>query len=214
MEAEEQSFDQKPTQAVNQLMEFMKGLGPPCRGLVPTTLRNVCASQHSPLAVRMSTGAIRNGDKALCLVATQGKSTATALENDIFRVVTDDVMDLADSDTGKVDFTLTGLCTKDGLADFKIDAPRGGKKLQAALVIVSSVAEKTAQTQKTLYLEAVQLISAEDVENVKRCVVKLITHAESMDVASSKRAAPDPKKFLEQPKKCRRLSACPTDASL
>ena len=128
VEAEEQSFDQKPTQAVNQLMEFMKGLRPPCRGLVPSTLRNFCASQHYALAVRMSTGAIRNGDKALFLVATQSKSTATALENDTFRVVTDDVVDLADSDTGKLDFTLTGLCAQDALADFKIDAPRGGKK--------------------------------------------------------------------------------------
>ena len=65
-EAEEQSFDQKPTRAVNQLMEFMTWLGPPCCGLVPVTLRSVCASQHYLLAMRLKIGAIRNGDKALC----------------------------------------------------------------------------------------------------------------------------------------------------
>ena len=52
---------------------------------------------------------------------------------------------------------MTGLCTNDALADFKIDALRGGIKQQAALVTITIVAEIT------LYFKHVQLDAAEDV---------------------------------------------------
>ena len=109
------------------------------------------------------------------------------------------------------------MCTLDTLSNYKLDPPRSGDKTQYALLLISNVTTPVGQeTPKTLLVQEVQLLSRDEREFAVR-TMKNLTYLTDHAIFDGEPGEPrqwDEGETPERAKKCRRLSATPTDQSM
>ena len=127
----------------------------------------------------------------------------------------------AGTDTG---FDLVAICTEHNLTEYKMAPPRKGQ-VQYALVVISdlrqtaTVAGAGEPGRKTFMVERIQLVETEEAMMASRRMLAKLKYArDEFKFEGTKR---DRSAWNDMPatptsaaKRVRRLSACPTDASL
>ena len=213
VEAVEQGISAAPTQAMMDLLPFLKEILPPTTGLVPAVLSSLKASAHYPITISAPDGSTldRHCDKALVMLTSRRRSTCQALESG-FRVLTAGLRD-ALAETDPAEYNAVATCTTVNVTDFKLDPPRGTNKEQHALAVVCGVDPGS----KTLYLQSLCLLKEDEKGTAIKMMKELlyITHRTAFEGTAKRPFWDTPDKTpVDSVRKCRRLGACPTDSSL
>ena len=224
VEAEEQSIEQAPTSAMLELASLLKHCAQSPNGTLPALLSRIGKSKHYGLGVHCAsdgasepaaTQALRPCDKVLTLVASREQSVLQPLGEQGWRLVTENVTDPLQPSSPPV--RLVAMCTLDTLSNYKLDPPRSGDKTQYALLLISNVTTPVGQeTAKTLLVQEVQLLSRDERESAVR-TMKRLTYLTDHTIFDGEPGEPrqwDEGETPERAKKCRRLSATPTDQSM
>ena len=170
-------------------------------------------SAHYPIAVEFD-GQLRACQKVLTLVASTTRSNQEPLESENLRLSTPDVLDIigANEPETQAKYTLVGMCSRTSPKDVLLDPPRTGKKQQAALAIITDVLE-----EKTFLLQVVQLVPEADLPATKKLMEALIEvnrRTQFAGVGARPNWTTPDSGLMFQPRKCRKLGACPTGGSL
>ena len=161
----------------------------------------------------------KDGPKASCiavLLASPSSSATTSIGDNAFKVVTEDVKDIAsprstlEKPVGQ--HRVIGYCSLDNLPLFSLDPPRG-KKFRVAIALITKVDNEGLHVHKLEYIEPEQVVQAVD------CMQKLRKLSKSILSNSSEKRSHAVS--LEQSgmspnnvKKARTLHRAPTDESL
>ena len=228
VEGEDQNVDEMPTNALLQLRPILAKLALSTTELKIARLQEFDVVPHVGMAVDCV-----KCDLGLVLVGTRTKSEFQRF-GEGYRLVTRNVHDVgfgasslkpedcpSGHDTG---FDLVAICTEHNLTDYKLVPPRKAE-MQYALVVVSDLRRAPAAAgagepgRKTFMVERVQpLQGADAVSACQRMLAKLKYTRSEFKFEGTKR---DRSAWNDMPttptstaKRVRRLSNCPTDASL
>ena len=213
VEAGEQDLTQPPNQSYMNLLRLINECHPRTDGLVAAPMAAIRKSAHYPIAVEFD-GQLRACQKVLTLVASTTRSNQEPLESENLRLSTPDVLDIigANEPETQAKYTLVGMCSRTTLKDVLLDPPRTGKKQQAALAIITDVLE-----EKTFLLQVVQLVPEADLPATKKLMEALIEvnrRTQFAGVGARPNWTTPESGLMFQPRKCRKLGACPTGGSL
>ena len=213
VEAGEQDLTQPPNQSYIDLLRLINECHPRTDGLVAAPMAAIRKSAHYPIAVEFD-GQLRACHKVLTLVASTSRAIQDPIDSENLRLSTPDVLDLigANEPETQAKYTLVGMCSRNSLKDVLLDPPRTGKKQQAALAIITDVLE-----EKTFLLQVVQLVPEADLAVTKKLMEALITvnrRTQFAGVGARPNWTTPNSGLMSQPRKCRRLGACPTDKSI
>ena len=228
VEAEDQNIDAMPTNALLQLRPILAKLALSSAELKIARLQEFAVVPHVGMVVD---GA--KCDLGLVLVGATRKSEFQKF-GEGYRLITKNVHDVgfgasslkpkdccSNHDTG---FDLVAICTEHNLTDYKM-APLHQAGMQHALVVVSDLRQTPAAAgagepgRKTFMVERVQLLEGTDaVSACQKMLAKLKYARGEFKFEGTKR---DRSAWSDMPttptsvaKRVRRLSNCPTDASL
>ena len=228
VEAEDQSIEAMPTSALLQLGPILAKLSLSSAELKIAKLQDFAVVPHVGLVV--------DGAKCNLGLVLVGATTKSEFRRfgEGYRLTTKNVQDVGfggsslkpedlrpSQDTG---FDLVVICTEHNLTDYKMAPPRNAE-MQYALVVVSSLREVPAAAgagepgRKTFMVERVQLLQGTDeVAACQKMLAKLKYARGAFKFEGTKR---DRSVWSDMPvtptstaKRVRRLSNCPTDASL
>lgn len=155
-------------------------------------------------------------DKALVMVYSTVASTQEKLREGAYRLVTHQVKcALDDLDTST--YTITSMCTETSLRQFDLTPPRSGNKRQAALLVLTSVSAVEASVPTSFACQSMHLLSSDEIPLALQLMKGLLYVAgRNVNEGTCKRPAWQSLESspVERFAKCRKLSNCPTDASL
>ena len=218
VEAAEQDLAMRPTRALSDLNALLLNLMNQTDRLVPCKVDDLRASPFYNIEISPNDEAV---DKALVLIRATQKSVGKNIAN-AFRVVTDNLTDpfLTNVAEQHACIRAVGLCNFENADDFKI-AKTNTTAGSLALAIIGKVSQGTpTDGQKSsydIYIDKVQQIEESQWENVKRLMLAMIKLTTKVTWSEEYMRTPWNKRSPETPwtmKKCRKLSACPTDRSV
>ena len=210
VEAAEQDLTVSPNASSKTLFSFLAKCAPRDDGIIASPLAQIEAADHYPLLVRYG-GIAQPCAKVIALVLATERTVQANVSSDVFRLTTPNVLDALKSGTG-VKYQLSTLCHRDKLTDVILNPPRSGACQQAALVTITGV-----KSPGEFQVEAVQLVAPEELSSVTATMNRLIRLAAKAKYTGDEKR---PRWTVSEPnpvtsvKKCRRMSASPTDESL
>ena len=228
VEAEDQKIDAMPTSALLQLRPILAKLSLSTAELKIARLQDFAVVPH--------VGLVADGVKCDLGLVLVGATTKSEFQRfgEGYRLTTKNVHDVGfggsslkpeDCRTGHdTGFDLVAICTEHNLTEYKMAPPRKAE-LQYALVVVSSLRKAPATAaagesgRKTFMVERVQLLQgADEVSACQKMLAKMKYVRGEFKFEGTKR---DRSAWSDMPatptstaKRVRRLSNCPTDASL
>lgn len=207
VEAVEQGLTRTPNAALISLFDFVSECEDRQDVLTPAELFSIRGSVHHPLMVNTE-GASMPCAKALAFILATERSTQSEIFDGALRVPNENVLcALGDK---AITYTLTTLCHKDKLSEAVIAPPRSGSRQQAAMVTITGMLGPTE-----FLLEGVQPVGADELPAVYHLFRKLFTVSKNESAGTEKRPLwDDQHKTVSEAKKCKMLSASPSDASL
>ena len=210
VEASEQDLTHSPNASSKTLLSFLAECASRDDAIIAAPLAHIEAADHYPLLVRYG-GVAQPCAKVLALVFATERTLQANLGDDAFRLTTANVLDALKRDAA-LKYQLSTLCHRDKLTDVILNPPRSGTRQQAALVTITGV-----RGQSEFQVEAVQLVAAGELASVTATMKRLVR------LAGKAKFRGDEKRPLwnvsgrnpvTSVKKCRRMSANPTDSSL
>ena len=202
-------------------------------GVLPAKLAMIQKSEHYTLAVEYVTQQmppeltqaasktepgvkmLRHCSRAIVLVESNRRSQMIKA-GDGYKLVTENVVDGLSEDGAT--YRLVSFCTLENVTDFKLDPPKSGDKITAALISVSRVMDadpsSAEQPIKTFLVDDVRLITGDEAKALKGLLPKMITFgALAGQVGSQKRSRDTPwtpqANPLSRASKCRCLGRSP-----
>ena len=135
------------------------------------------------------------------------------IRDSAYRVITDKIQcAIAPSQTRT--YKAVGLCSFESAEDFKL-TPTKPQDVLYALIVVSKIIEVCPNSLE-LFVEKVEHICPSDYDKMKRIILGIGSVAKSIQYSKENARVPwssSPSTPWSQ-RKCRKLSACPTDESL
>ena len=209
VEAEEQDLTKTPNVSLLTLLDFVSKCEEQQDIMTPSKLSSIRSSVHHPIMV--DTGATSMPcAKTLTLILATERSTQEKISDGTFRLTTANVI-IALGDKS-IKYTLTTLCDKDKLSEAVIVPPRSGSRQQAAIVTITGMLGPSE-----FLLEGVQTVTVEELPAVYALFRKLLTVTKNIEFTGTEKKPlwdDQTKNPVREAKKCKVLSASPSDASL
>jgi hypothetical protein len=198
-------------------------------GLLFAFLADIEPDPHAGFRVAFENGTISKGAAVAVLIASRRKNNAPESLGDGFKVCGPDVSDVANAVAAGASqtaptaatYNVTGFCTLNDMSKFELSPPRGhAQRFAIALITSCELVEQTGASQpvvKSFHMDKIQILEQADgpkaipvFQRLRRLTMRLNP--------SSTEERKHTFSFSEEPgrtlKKCKTLSAMPTDESL
>ena len=206
-----------PNAAYEPVLAVLNALPGNEEGLLFAFLADIEPDPYTGFRVTSTTGTISKGAAVAVLIASRKKNNPPEPLGTGFKVCAPDVCDAANVDavhTGAT-FNVTGCCTVDDMSKFDLSPPRGHTQRFAIALITSC--EQTELGVKTFHMDKIQIL--EQAEGPQAIPVfqklrRLTMRLEPLSQEERKHNLDISEEPSRPWKKCRTLSAMPTDDSL
>ena len=215
-----------PNAAYENLLAVLNTLPGNEEGLLFAFLADIEPDPHTGFRVTSENGTISKGAAVAVLIASKKKNNPPEPLGAGFKVCAPDVCDIANVDASKetttgATFNVTGFCTVDDMSKFDLNPPRGHtQRFAIALITSCEQTEQTGASQpgvKTFHMDKIQILEQAEGPQAIPVFQKLRRLTMRLEPPSQEERKHN-LDISEEPsrpwKKCRTLSAMPTDDSL
>ena len=211
-----------PNAAYQDVLSLLNVLPRNEEGLVFAFLSDIEPDPHTGFQVVFSNGNIAKGAAVAVLIASSKKSKPPFPLGSGFQVCAENVCDIAcpEADAKKAAaYTVTGFCSLEDMSKFDLSPPRGHTQ-RFAIALISRCEETTSASQpgmKTFHMDKMQILEQSDgpkavpVFQALRVLTMKLNPSNNSDHKHDLTIDENPDRPL---KRCRTLSAMPTDESL
>ena len=218
-----------PNAAYENVLSVLNKLPGNEEGLLFAFLADIHPDPHAGFRLEFENGTVSKGAAVAALIASGKKNNTPESLGTGFKVTAPDVCDIANAVAADASqqantvarYSVTGFCTLEDMSKFDLSPPRGhAQRFAIALITSCELTEQTDVSQlgvKTFHMEKIQILEQADgpkavpvFQRLRRLTMRLNPvrhegHKHNLDIGEG------PSRCL---KKCRTLSAMPTDESL
>ena len=207
-----------PNKAYDNVLHMLNKLPGNEEGLIFGFLADIAPDPHTGFHLLFDDGSISKGAAVAVLIASRKKNDSPAIFGTGFKVSSPDVLDVANPvEQTNQTFNVSGYCTLNDMSRFDLSPPRGHAQRYAVALITSCEQNPNQPGIKNFHLEKVQMLEQAEGPQAKGIFQRLRRLTMNLRPSSTE----EPRQTLaieEEPKrplkKCRTLSAMPTDGSL